>query len=148
MIQFTTAMESSKPAEEILSRIFDPGEWSSFTGWGMIPGVARVQVSNASPDRVGTVFSVENTDGSTHRETVVEYEPERRLVMEMEGFSEPLSRIAIRFVETWELAETPGGTRVQRTFVLYPATGLGAVVLRVIALFLRQAVKRHNRAVL
>ena len=43
---------------------------------------------------VGTRIRVTNTDGSTHVEEIVEWEPARRIRLRIGGFSPPLSRLA------------------------------------------------------
>ena len=62
---------------------------------------------------------VTNTDGSSHVEEIVEWEPDRRLRLAMRDFT-PLSRLATGFGETCEFERHDGGTRVVRSFRMYP----------------------------
>ncbi len=148
LIEFTTKGSTDKRAGEILDRIFEPSEWSTFAGWGVVAGVAHAEIVQRAPGHVGTVFRVENTDGSTHKESVEAFEPGRLLVMEIRDFSAPLRWFASHFTETWSFSETGVTTTFERSFRLHPSNAVGAVVLRVVSLFLRKAVERHNRVII
>lgn len=89
---------------------------------------------------MGTVIECVNTDGSTHVEEIEEWDPPRRLVLRLRGFSRPLSFIAREFVETWEFS--PGRpTPVSRRFELWPRSVLMRPVLWVLSLLLRRAIR-------
>ncbi len=147
MPHFVVTRTSRLSAETIGEGIFDLANWATFTGYGPIPGIARVSKRNDAA-RVGTIFEVENTDGSTHRETVVAYEPGRRLELRMDHFSAPLNRIAEAFHERWTFATTAEGCVVQRHFDLKPKGLTGRVQLAMVAPLLKQAVGRHMDRIL
>ena len=88
--------ETTHTAEAIVERIFDVSRWTDFTGYGPIPGIRSVAVEPGPDGRTATRFFVTNTDGSQHRETVIDYQPGRRLVLRMDGFSAPLRHLAAR----------------------------------------------------
>ncbi|MHB0960741.1 MAG: SRPBCC family protein [Pirellulaceae bacterium] len=88
--------------EDIARQILDLAKWPEFQGYGPIPGIKVAEFEIETPGIVGTRIWVTNTDGSTHVEEIVEWEPGRRLRLHMQEFSAPLSRLATRFIETWD----------------------------------------------
>ena len=131
--------------EEIARQILDLSNWTGFTGYGPLPGIKAAAFEVRTPTVIGTRIKVTNTDGSSHVEEIVEWEPERRLRLDMTGFSPPLSRLATGFVETWEFERHGDGTRVRRSFEMRPKSGLARPVLWLISFLLRRAVARHLR---
>jgi hypothetical protein len=131
--------------EAFFEKILDVASWTSFRGWGPIPGIRAARFRTRTPGAVGSVIEVENLDGSTHAEEIVDWQPARRIVMRMSGFSPPLSALASHFVETWSLEPTARGTRVTRAFDLHPNGWRGRLVLPWIARLLGRAAGRHLR---
>ena len=131
--------------EEIAAQILDLANWTSFTGYGVLPGIKTAEFEVRTPDVVGTRIRVTNTDRSSHVEEIVEWQPDRRVRLDMKDFSRPLSRLASGFVETWEFERLDTGTRVMRSFELQARSALTRPVLWLIALLLKRAVARHLR---
>jgi hypothetical protein len=130
---------------EIAGQILDLGKWPGFTGYGPLPGIKAAAFEARTPVVVGTRIRVTNTDGSSHVEEIVEWEPDRRLRLDMKEFSPPLSRLATRFEEVWEFERLGNVTRVVRSFRMYPKFSLARPVLWLISLLLRRAIARHLR---
>lgn len=130
---------------EICERILDVANWPGFTGYGPLPGIKSAEYEVRMPEIVGSRIRVANLDGSSHVEEIVEWQPERRLRLVMQGFSPPLSRLATAFDELWEFQLVDGKTLVRRSFQLHPKSGLSRIPLRLIAIFLKRAVARHLR---
>ena len=122
-----------------------PRPQTDFTGYGPLPGIRAAEFEVRTEDVVGTRIRVTNTDGSGHVEEIVGWEPERRLRLDMREFSPPLSRLATRFEEIWEFERPGDGTRVVRSFRLYPKSFLARPVLWLISLLLKRAIARHVR---
>lgn len=80
--------------EEITRRILDLTNWPDFQGYGPIPGIKVAEFEVRTPGIVGSRIRVSNTDGSSHVEEIVEWQPDRRLRMRFQDFSAPLSRLA------------------------------------------------------
>jgi hypothetical protein len=131
--------------EEIAGQILDVANWPGFTGYGVLPGIKEAAFETHTPAVVGTRIKVTNTDGSSHVEEVVEWEPQRRLRLDMKDFSPPLSRLASRFEELWEFEPLGGGSRVTRSFKLHPKSLLAWPVLWLISFLLKRAIARHLR---
>ena len=77
--------------EEIADQILDIANWSEFKGYGFLPGIKAAECKIRTPGVVGSCIRVTNTDGSSHVEEIVEWQPDRRLRLEMKDFSPPLS---------------------------------------------------------
>jgi hypothetical protein len=147
MTPITLSCEAIVPLtpEEIAGRILDPTTWSEFHGYGAIPGITAAVLEVHTPNIVGSRFRVTNTDGSTHLEEIVEWQPGRLIRLHMKEFLPPLSRLATEFEETWEFDRTHKGTHVTRSFRLHAKSFLTRPLLRVIAFFLRRAIAKHLR---
>jgi hypothetical protein len=68
---------------EIASQILDLANWTSFTGYGVLPGITSAEFEVRTPDVVGTRIRVTNTDRSSHVEEIVEWRPDRRVRLDM-----------------------------------------------------------------
>lgn len=148
MSQFVTVSEIACRRTDVFAHIVDLSKWTSFRGWGPLPGIVEASLPDGERMRPGARVRVRNTDGSIHHEVVCAFEPGRRYAVRME-LSPPASVLMDRIEEHVELAETPdGGTRVTRKFVVTPRSLLTAPIVWFIArCVLREAVEAHNRAV-
>ena len=131
--------------EDIAQQILDLTKWPEFQGCGPIPGIKAAEFEIQTPGIVGTRIRVTNTDGSSHVEEIVQWEPECRLRLRMHEFSAPLSRLATEFIETWEFQQTGNETNATRSFELHPKSIVAWPVLWAISLLLRRAIARHLR---
>jgi hypothetical protein len=131
--------------EDIARQILDVTKWPDFYGYGPIPGIKAAEFDVQTPGVIGTRIRVTNLDGSRHIEEIVEWQPDRRIRLEMKEFSAPLSRLATGFEETWEFERVEGGTKVTRSFRLHAKSVLARLPVRVIAFFLKRAIARHLR---
>ena len=144
-ITFSCEATLDVPPEEIARQILDVNRWPEFGGYGVLPGIKAAQFEIEQPEIVGSRIRVANTDGSSHVEEIVSWEPERRLKLHMQEFSPPLSRLASRFDETWEFERRGDQTAIVRSFDLYPRSAITRPLLWLISLLLRKAVARHLR---
>jgi hypothetical protein len=144
-LTFTCTETLPLAPEDIARQMLDLAKWTEFTGYGPLPGIKAAVFETRTPGVVGTRIKVTNTDGSSHVEEVVEWEPDRRLRLDMKDFSPPLSRLATGFVETWEFERLGDGTRVTRSFEMHAKSALARPVLWLISFPLKRAVARHLR---
>jgi hypothetical protein len=128
---------------EVAGKILDVANWTDFRGYGPLPGVKSAEFEVRTPEVVGSRIRVVNTDASRHVEEITEWEPGRRVVLRMAGFSPPLSHLATCFEEAWEFEAVGDRTRVVRNFTLHPKSGLARPLLVLISVLLRRAVARH-----
>ena len=131
------------PPREIAGQMLDAANWTSFQGYGVLPGIREAVFEVVPPEVVGTRVRVTNTDGSRHVETIIEWRPDERVKLVMSEFRPPLSLLATQIVETWDFAVRPDATHVRRTFELHPRSVLARPALWLISLLLRRAVGRH-----
>ena len=129
--------------EDIARQILDFSNWTDFKGFGVLPGIKAAAFEVRTPGVVGTRIRVTNADGSSHVEEVAEWEPARRLRLDMKEFSPPLSRLATGFEETWAFERLGGGTKVVRSFKLHPKSYFTRPALWLISVLLRRAITRH-----
>jgi hypothetical protein len=116
-------------SEKIAEQILDVAKWSDFRGYGPIPGIKSAEFETQTPNVVGSRIRVTNLDGSSHVEEIVVWQPDRRLQVQMGNFSKPLSRLATRFVETWEFEWVGNETKVTRSFELNAKSALTKPIL-------------------
>jgi hypothetical protein len=94
---------------------------------------------------VGTRVRVANTDGSSHVEEIVEWEPDRRLQLRMHRFSKPLGWLATEFRESWDFRPAGAGTLVLRGFEMHPRSIWTWPALKAVSFLVRRAIQRHLR---
>jgi len=133
------------PPEQIAANILDLTKWCEFEGYGMMPGIKSAEFETRTAEVVGTRIRVVNTDGSSHVEEIVEWEPSNRLGLRLEGFSPPLSRLASHFLETWEFSPSEDSTKVVRSFELHPKSILTKPALWMISFLVKKALAQHLR---
>lgn len=128
---------------EIANQILDTGNWTDFTGYGPLPGIALAEFEVRTPDVVGSRILVQNRDGSRHVEEILEWAPDRRLKLRLHEFSPPMSRLAKWIDETWEFRAVNGTTRVTRTLDIENRSILSRAPLLLISQLLKRAIARH-----
>lgn len=143
VVRLCAALPSSP--EEIAAQILDLHRWPEFTGYGPLPGIRAAEFEVQTPERVGTRIRVHNTDGSVHVEEIACWELPRRIVLEFRELPAPLSRLARRFVETWEFQPAGALTELTRTFRLEATAFWAWPLLWLIGQLLRRAALRHAR---
>jgi len=144
-VTFTCEETLPLAPEDIAGRILDLANWIDFKGYAVLPGIKAAEYEVRTPGVVGSRIRVTNTDGSSHIEEIVEWQPDRRLQLRMEQFSPPLSRMATEFLESWAFQRIDNATRVTRSFELHPKSGFTRPVLWLISLLLKRAIARHLR---
>jgi hypothetical protein len=142
-IEFCCTAVISQTPQEIAALILDVEAWTSFRGYGPIPAIQRAEFLVRTAEAVGSRIQVHNTDGSKHVEEIVAWDPERSWQLVMQEFSPPLSRLAAKIEERWELEPSATGTRVARRFRMFARSGWSRLALIPISWFLRRAIARH-----
>jgi|AntRauTorckE6833_2_1112554.scaffolds.fasta_scaffold30748_3 hypothetical protein len=148
MIQFKVSGVTSLVPEEIVEGMLDKANWLSFNGSGLIPGIQDVEIIPSDKSIEGTVFKVTNSDGSSHEEVIISYEPPHSLIMKLHKFGFPLNRIATHFFEKWTYRKEGEETYFERSFEFYPKNFLGTILLKLIAKQFKKAVIDHNQAII
>ena len=128
-----------KTSTEICSLFQETERWSEFKGYSILPGVKSAEFITRTPEMVGSRIQVQNTDGTSHIEEIIEWDVQRRVVLRMQGFGAPLKHIATHFIETWEFRPAPGGTDATRDMRFYPRGLLGWLALLPISRLMKKA---------
>src|SRR5213596_232306 len=144
-IRFSCADTLALAPADIAGRILDLANWTDFTGYAVLPGIKAAVYEVRTPGVVGSRIRVTNTDGSSHVEEIVEWQPDHRLRLHMRDFSPPLCRLATGFDETWKFRRIDNATRVIRSFELYAKSALAWPFLWLISFPLKRAIARHLR---
>lgn len=150
MASFETVSRYSAPVAAAFAYVIDLSKWSSFTGYGPMPGIVEASLPAGEPVKLGARIRVRNTDGSVHHEVVQAFEPpapgsaRARYAVRMELV--PPAALLMRQIDEEVLFETDGtGTRITRRFETVPRSILTAPIVWLIThLLLRPAVDRHN----
>ncbi len=142
-ITFSCQETLSLTPKDIAHKILDVAKWPEFKGYAFLPGIKHAEFEVQTPGIVGSRIRVINTDGSSHVEEIVEWQPDQRLTMMLKDFSPPLSWLATGFEETWEFIRLHHGTEVTRSFKVNARSSLTRICLLPISWFLKKAVARH-----
>ena len=126
-------------------QILDISRWSGFQGYAVLPGIKAAEFEIRTLEIVGSRIRVIDTDGSSHLEEIAEWQPDRRIRLQMHEFSPPLSRLATGFEETWEFSCIGRDTRVVRSFELHASSRVTRPLLWLISILLKRAIARHLR---
>jgi hypothetical protein len=144
-IRFSCSDTLGPAPADIAGRILDLANWTDFKGYAVLPGIKAAGYEVRTPGVVGSRIRVTNTDGSSHVEEIIEWQPDRSLRLRMNEFSAPLSRLATEFQESWAFHRLDKGTRVTRSFELHPKSAIARPALWLISLLLRRAIAWHLR---
>lgn len=142
-VTFQVSKEIPKQPTDIAAEIADMARWSEFQGYGSLPGIAQATYETRTAQMAGSRIRVLNTDGSSHVEEILVWEPDSRIVMKLYDFTPPLSRLAAHFIETWTLQPHDGVTHVTRQFQLFPTNPLTRPFLWLISHPFRRAITAH-----
>lgn len=140
---FKCKSEIDRSAHEISERILDVSNWPDFPGYGPLPGIESAAFNVETEDIVGSRVRVTNEDGSSHTEEFVEWEPEKRVRLQLKEFTPPVSYLAERFDETWRFDASAEKTIVHRDVELHATSVLTRPLLWCISFLLERAVTRH-----
>ena len=114
-----------------------PAGYETFTGWGPIPAIERLEWHEGDSRKAGSVATVHSADGSTHTEKVVLAQRPTLYAVEIGEFSSAFRLLTAGATERWGMMPVPEGTRVDRTFefrlrspLLWPLGKAMAVMFR------------------
>jgi len=144
-LEFQVTAHVPLSARAICDGIIDMAKWPEFDGYFLLPGIVQAYFETKTPELVGSRIRVKSTDGSMHVEEIVEWDPDRRVVLKFQGFQPPLQRLATHFIETWEFQPAGDGTQVTRGMVMYPKNRLGRLMLGPISFMMKKAFEKQLR---
>ena len=134
-----------KPSPEICQEIFDTERWSEFKGYSILPGIKSAQFEVKTPQIIGSRIKVQNNDGSSHIEEIIEWDVSNRIALRFQEFDSPLRNLATHFIETWEFRKSSDGTEASRIMTMYPKGVLGWLMLIPISRLMKKAFEENFR---
>ena len=140
-IRFEIQGTTRHDPHQIGQAILDVDQWSSFTGAWPLPGIksATFRDGSPTPQVVGSIIDVVNTDGSTHSETITAWDLPNTIELQLHSFPKRLKWMAKHFDERWAF----DGHDYTRSFELHPTWVWFKPMLWVISKLLKRAVRRH-----
>ena len=144
-ITFSCDETLSIAPDVIAQHVLDVSKWPDFKGYFVLPGIKVAEFEVKTPGIVGSRIRVINTDGSTHVEEIVQWQPDQRIEMHMKELSAPLSRLATGIEEMWDFKRIDNATRVTRSFKMHAKSALTRPILWLISMLLKKAIARNLR---
>jgi hypothetical protein len=132
-----------KTPQEICAELLDTGRWPEFQGYSILPGIRNAHFETQTPGMVGSRIKVQNTDGSSHIEEIVEWDAARKVMLKFQEFESPLRNLATHFLETWEFRPSEAGTKVTRRMAMYPKGLPGWLLLLPISRLMKKAFEKN-----
>lgn len=121
-----------------------PPAYETFTGYGPIPGIERLEWHEGDSRTAGSRATVHSTDGSTHTERVVLADRPTLYAVEISEFSSAFRFLTKGASERWGMMPAPGGTKLERTFEFELRSALLWPVGAALGAMFRKAVRRNH----
>ncbi len=134
-----------KSSPEICTEILDTERWSEFKGYSILPGIKSAHFEMKTSGLVGSRIKVQNDDGSSHIEEIIEWNVAERIALRFQEFNSPLQILATHFIEIWEFRTAPDGTEASRIMIMYPKGLFGWLVLIPISKLMKKAFEKNFR---
>lgn len=132
--------------ERLFAFTNDAENFTSFVGFGPVPGIRRATYETPGEPRLGSRRRILKTDGTAHVEEIVGFDPPLRHVSLITGLSPPFSWLVRSGEDDWKFEESGGGTVVERTFAFELTSILAALAaFPLLYLCMRPAVRRDLR---
>lgn len=138
--------ELPAPPADAWAHMTDIASLTDFVGYGPIPGIASARWIQGTGAK-GSIREVTNTDGSRHREEVIDVQQLRRLEDRIYDVSSPFRFLVREARDIFELSESPRGTRLVRTFRFELRSRAAWPIAKAVAVLFRRAVRRHHETV-
>lgn len=143
-IEFEVEKTIQNSPKEVCKNVLDVETWSSFDGYGLLPGIEKAEFEKRTKEMVGSIIRVKNSDKTEHLEEIMEFETGKKIVMKIYDFPTALSYMATHFVEEWNFEKTGKyETLVMRKFQLFPTSFLTRPLLGQIAGFMERAIAKQ-----
>lgn len=134
-----------KSSPEICMQILDTDRWPEFEGYSILPGIKSAHFEVQTSEVVGSRIKVQNTDGSSHVEEIIEWDVANKIALRFQEFDSPLRNLASQFIETWEFRKSSDGTEATRTMTMYPKGVIGWLMLIPISRLMKRAFEKNLR---
>lgn len=135
---------TQKTSQEICSTFLDTERWSDFKGYSILPGIKNASFEIRTPTLAGSRIKVQNTDGSSHVEEIIEWDETSKIVLRFQEFNSPLKKLATHFIETWSFGKSNSDTDVTRSMTMYPKGLIGWLLLMPISQLMKKAFEKNS----
>jgi hypothetical protein len=143
-IEFEVEKKIENSPKNICEKVLDVTTWSSFDGFGMLPGIEKAVYEKRTKEMIGSRIRVTNSDGTEHLEEILEWAAGRRIVMKIYEFPTTLSFIATHFIEEWNFTKSgKDKTLVTRRFQLFPTSFLTRPLLGQISSLMQKSIAKQ-----
>jgi uncharacterized protein YndB with AHSA1/START domain len=114
----TVETHFSAPRERVFQVFAEDSAFTAFPGSWPIPGISQLVHLSGDGTQAGDRLLMKNSDGTSHEEIVVAYEPGRLMQLKVGPFHSPLSLLVKEGVDQAEfLDEANGhGSRLRQSF--------------------------------
>ncbi len=133
----------NKSSQEICSEFLKIEQWSDFKGYSLLPGIEKAHFETKTSNIVGSRIRVQNTDGSSHVEEIITWDPASHIALRFQEFDSLLRHLAAQFIESWEFNKVAQGTEVTRTMRMYPKGIFGWLFLIPISRLMKKAFEKN-----
>lgn len=132
-----------KSSQEICAEFLNTERWSEFEGYSILPGIEKAHFEVKTIEFVGSRIKVQNKDGSSHVEEIIEWDIDNRIALRFQEFNSPLKNLATHFIEAWEFRKSANGTQVSRKMTMYPKGMFGWLMLIPISRLMKKAFEKN-----
>jgi hypothetical protein len=142
-IEIKIVGHTQKSSQEICVEFLDTERWSEFEGYSILPGIENARFETRTPELVGSRIRVQNKDGSSHVEEIIEWDVVNKVALRFQEFNSPLQHLATHFVEAWEFRKSATGTEVSRIMTMHPKGMFGWLILIPISQLMKKAFEKN-----
>lgn len=143
-IEFEVKKTIKNSAKEICEKALEIETWSSFDGYGILPGIEKAEFEERTKKMIGSRIRVKNSDGTEHLEEILEWKSGKKIVMKIFQFPTALSYIATHFIEEWNFEKLDKNeTLVTRKFQLFPTSFLTRPLLSQISTLIEKSIVKQ-----
>ncbi len=129
--------------EEICATLLNTDRWSEFEGYSILPGIQEAHFETRTPNEIGSRIKVQNRDGSSHVEEIIEWDPNHKIALRFQDFTPPVSYFAKNFYEVWEFTRTDTATEVTRSMTMHPKNLFGWLILLPISTLMKKSFEKN-----
>lgn len=143
-VKFTITRLFQLPAGHVFDFTNDAANFTTFSGYGPIPGVVKARYVTPGSPRLGSVRRILKSDDTEHVEEITAFDRPTRHTSRLTELAPPFSWLVREGEDDWRFrAEGPSLTVVDRTFSFELTTPAVAVIAWLILhLFMKKAVQR------
>lgn len=141
-VKFTITRLFQVPARRVFDFTNDAANFTSFTGYGPIPGITKARYVTPGPPRLGSIRRILKTDGTEHVEEITAFDPPLRHTSRITELAPPFSWLVREGIDDWQFRPEGSLTVVDRTVAFELSSPLAApLAWLILHLFMKKAVK-------